>query len=262
MRPDFLLLALGICCLAPGLSAAGDTQQSVLTQAISVQQRLQSEAKSSQQRIDKLDDQSQALLQRYLAASAELDDLRVYNAQTARLLAEQSVDIAELRDQLEQIEVTRRRIVPLLLAMLDGLEQFVAADVPFLIDERGQRLARLRELLDDPSIAVGEKYRRLLEAYRIEVGYGYDLEVYQGELTATSESDRPRTVDFLRLGRVALFYVSLDGQQAGRWDAGTGAWRPVAEPRLADLKQGLRVARGRAAPELLVLPIPAPEPRP
>ena len=42
-------------------------------------------------------------------------------------------------------------------------------------DERRQRAANLKNLLDQPDVSVAEKYRRVMEAYQVETEYGHVL---------------------------------------------------------------------------------------
>ena len=128
--------------------------------------------------------------------------------------------------------------------------------MPFLLDERRQRVDQLRDLLHQPDATVAEKYRRIMEAYQIETDYGRTLEAYRATLK-TGSGDR--SVDFLRVGRVALLYRSLDGADAGVWDRRTQSWQALPEQYRSALKQGFRVARKQTTPELLVLPLQAAE---
>src|SRR5690606_19039820 len=118
-------------------------------------------------------------------------------------------------------EETQAEVMPLLQRMLSSLEQFIELDVPFLEDERADRLAQLKELMVRPEVTVAEKYRRVLEAYQIESDYGRTLEAWRGSLEVDGT---PRVVEFLRLGRLMLFYQTLDGHTQGYWDNSTRAW--------------------------------------
>ena len=49
-----------------------------------------------------------------------------------------------------------------------GLETFVELDVPFHMEERMQRIEFLRNNLDRSDVSIAEKFRQVLEAYKIE----------------------------------------------------------------------------------------------
>ena len=82
--------------------------------------------------------------------------------------------------QLREVETTAREVVPLMQKMLDTLEQFVGLDVPFLLEERTKRMATLKELMTRADVAFSEKYRRILEAYQVEMEYGRTIETDHG----------------------------------------------------------------------------------
>jgi hypothetical protein len=103
-------------------------------------------------------------------------------------------------------------------------------------------------------VTISEKYRRILEAYQIEIEYGRTLETYQGELGG---GEAAPTVRFLRIGRVALLYQTLDGEKTGYFDAGRKAWVEDDSYRSA-VRHGFAVADKAIAPDLLRAPIPAP----
>jgi hypothetical protein len=103
---------------------------------------------------------------------------------------------------------------------------------------------------------VAEKYRRLLEAWQIENEYGRTIEEYSGEMQVGGTT---RIVDFLRIGRVALIYQTRDGELSGAWDQKQQSWVDLGDEYRAEIRAGLRMARKQAAPDLLRLPIPAPQ---
>jgi hypothetical protein len=103
-------------------------------------------------------------------------------------------------------------------------------------------------------VSISEKYRRILEAYQIETEYGRTLEAYQGEL---GSGEGARTVRFLRLGRIALLYQTMDGKETGYWNASTKAW-VVDDSYRGAVRHGFAVADKAGAPDLLIAPVPAP----
>lgn len=244
------ILALGV--LLSGLGQASDT----LDAAVEEQKEIARDAAQSQGRVDEASAATRQLLEEYKRSVRELDSLRRYNDHVARMTERQDASIRSLETQLAAVQVTERDIVPLMSRMVETLERFIALDAPFLAAERRERVAGLQDLADSPDISLGEKYRRVLEAYQIETDYGRTVEAYRGEQPLGGEE---RTVDFLRVGRVALLYRSLDGADTGFWDKEERSWKLLPETYHASLEKGLRVAQKQSAPELLRIPVPAPE---
>lgn len=209
----------------------------------------------TQQRINGISDRTRAMLEEYQLLNREHEALKVYNDQLERIVNSQEAEKTSLQTQLEDIELTQREIMPLMLRMIDRLESFLATDSPFLVNERSQRVRGLRDLLDRADVTVAEKYRRVLEAYQVELDYGRTIETYQDELDVAGSR---RTVDILRVGRVGLYYQTLDGSYSGYWDQSAGTWLPLDGADRLAIRQGLRVARQAVAPELLRLRVPAP----
>lgn len=244
------LLVWAVVGVLPAGVAAQALDTTLETQTETVQAAIR-----SQDKIDKLADETQQALAAYQSALRQTKSLGVYNDQLDRLLASQQREIESLGTQLQEIEVTQREIVPLLVRMFERLDQFVALDVPFLPEERQTRLARLQGTLDDADATVAEKYRAVMEAYQIEANYGRTIEAYRGTITV---NDEEQTADLLRIGRLALVYRSLDGEEVGQWNHEARLWEPISGQYLRAIDRGLEVAEKRAVPQLLELPVPAP----
>jgi len=241
------------------LWAAPAAAQEPVEEAIEQGTRSNVQSARSQDRIDELDDETEGLLQDYRAELRQIGSLREYNAQLEDLIAAQEEELASLQEQIESVVLVGREVTPLMLDMLDSLAEFVSLDVPFLADERQQRIERLRTMMDRADVADSEKFRRLLEAFQIENEYGRTIEAYQGELELDGEN---RVVDFLRIGRVALLYQSRDGERLGAWNPraeGGGAWEELPGSYRGALREGLRIARKQKAPDLIPVPVPAPK---
>ena len=222
--------------------------------------RLQTEtgrdAAQSQQQVDQLFEEKHRLLEEYRKTNSELRSLQQYDNHLQKMVAAQEQKILSLQQQMDEIDVTHREVIPLMARMVETLEQFIELDVPFLLDERRQRTATLKNLLDQPDVSVAEKYRRVMEAYQVETEYGRTMEAYPGSL---QQGGQEKTVDFLRVGRVGLLYRSLDGREMGFWNPTSRSWQPLAEDYRRPLSQGFRMARKQVTPDLLKLPVPAPE---
>jgi hypothetical protein len=253
INPKLLsVIATLLFCLGTAAASGAD----VVDQSVTLTEKNNRAEQGTQQRIETLDDATRQMLEEYHALGREFDALSVYNDQVERLVQSQEQEKLSLQQQMDDMELTQREVVPLMLRMIDALAQLVRSDIPFLQQERSQRVVLLRELMDRADVSVAEKYRRILEAYQIEMDYGRTLEAYRDELDADGLQ---RTVDFVRVGRVGLYYQSLDGAQAGYWDRHARGWVDVDGADRLAIRQALRIARKQTAPELLRVQIPAPE---
>ncbi len=225
-----------------------------LEEAQNVRRRGNADGVESQKRIDEISDDTETLFSRYSNALRQIDSIRVYNQQMRDLISSQEAELASLSEQLDRVELVGRSVTPLMLRMIAALEAFMKLDVPFLKQERTLRLESLHEMMVRSDVTNSEKYRRIMEAYQIENEYGRTIEAYRSTI---EREGRESKVDFLRFGRIALVYQSLDGSEAGVWDQETRKWLPLDSSYRTAIRQGLRIARKSAAPDLIRLPLPA-----
>lgn len=227
-----------------------------LNDAINTEEATNNAAVKSQKKIDGLSDKTRQMLEKYRSANHQTETLLTYNKHLKDLLVSQKEEKTSLVQQLTDIETTQREIVPLILRMLDSLDKFVSLDLPFLPEERNQRLAKLKQMIVRADVSNAEKFRRIIEAYQIENDYGNTIEAYRADLTLDGVTS---SVDFLRLGRVALYYQRFDGSETGYWDKEQKQWQILSTDYRNSIRNGLRIARKETAPDLLTLPIPAAE---
>jgi len=212
-------------------------------------------AQESQQRIDKVVEQTRKMEDRYRAALKEIDGLKIYN----QLLELQIENQARVKVDLEQSILVasqiNRNIVPVLVGMIDALDQFVQMDVPFLMEERTNRVNSLDELMQREDVTVAEKFRKVTEAYQIENDYGKTIETYKDTLEVDGKT---LELDFLRIGRVSFLYQSVDGAVSGVWNQKTRSWENADDNRNG-IKAGLKIAKKQVAPDLVILPVDSAE---
>ena len=227
----------------------------ILDDTLFVQRSSDLGSKDSQIIVSNLSDERQNLLGQYRLVLQQIDRLIAYNDYVERLIVDQEAQITDIRKQLDQFALIERGIVPLMLDSIDILDKFIDLDVPFLLEERKARVARLRTIMDLSDVTVSEKYRQIMDAYQIETTYGRDIEAYTGLLEIDGES---RQVDFLRIGRTSLTYQTPDQEETGFWNKQAGQWEKLPNKYQNYVTQGLRVARKQVTPNLLELPIEAP----
>lgn len=182
--------------------------------------------------------------------------LEVYNELLERQIQTQQVELEELRTAINEVPDLERQIPPLLIRMVEGLEEFIALDLPFLPEERADRLAELQQVVERADVSDAEKFRRVLEAWEVENEYGRTPSSYVGELQIDGN---PREVDFLRIGRIALLYQTTDDAGlTGAWDPRSNTWVPLGSQHRNSVRQALRMTRNQIAPELVLVPVPPP----
>ena len=227
----------------------------ILDDSLFVQRNSDLGSKDSQAVVSDLSDETQDLLGQYRLVLQQIDRLIAYNDYVERLIVDQEAQITDIREQLDQFALIERGIVPLMLDSIDTLDKFIDLDVPFLLEERTARVARLRTIMNLSDVTVSEKYRQIMDAYQIETTYGRDIEAYTGLLEIGGVS---RQVDFLRIGRTSLTYQTPDQEETGFWNKQDKQWEKLPNKYQNYVTQGLRVARKQVTPNLLELPIEAP----
>ena len=241
-------LVIAVCPVASG----ADDDVDAVTQA---QKNIDDLGQETQQRIDELSNEAQAMLAEYRAARDEAANLQVYNAQLERQVESQRKELESLEQQLAEIDRTREEFVPSMLEALDALNRFVERDVPFRADERRARVEELEDMMGRADVTTAEKYRQLMSAFQKELEYGRTIDTYRGKLELEGEE---RSVRFLRIGRVALMYQTLDQQRTGRWNPAENAWETVDGAFRAAFEKGYRIAAEQAPPDLVKTPVNAP----
>lgn len=189
---------------------------------------------------------------RYARTLADADITARYNVQIQQQLSSQQDEIASLEAQIAGLDATAVEVQSLLQRMFDELSAFVANDVPFFKQQRDARIEVLRGLMTSVEATTSEKYRRLVEAYQIEVEYGRTMSAYKQALPDGREAE------LVRLGRVSLLYRTVDGAEAGYWDNERKEW-VEDEDSAAAIAEALRIAKEETAADLIRVPVPAPK---
>jgi Protein of unknown function (DUF3450) len=247
----YLALAGVLLAWAVWPAAAEPKKGTSLETVVQAQIAADKDAVESQKRINTLDDQAKDMLQKYNLLVAEAESMNNYSDQLALQVKDQNEAIVSYNKQLVDIEHTAMEVMPMMQRMLDQIDRFVQLDIPFLIENRRERIQKLKDVMVKADVAISEKYRRIVEAYQIELDFGRTLEAYDDKLPDG------RTVKFLRVGRVTLMYQTLDGEETGYWDKEKKAW-VVDNAYRTPVKEAFKVALKMGAPELIHVPVPAP----
>jgi hypothetical protein len=214
---------------------------------------------SSQQRINAMDDDTRTLLDETRKVLAKAEQLALYNAQMATIIVNQEAELESIQTQISTIDETEEGVLPLMQLMVEQLAADINAGAPFLNNERNTRVAILTDMLGRADVSVSEKFRRVLEALQIEVDYGRTIEAYSQKENADNFSNTVTAYNFLRIGRIALYRQTLDGDKAWLWL--NDAWHPlgnVSGSASNQISLARRVAEQTIAPQLITLPLATP----
>ncbi len=259
--PMVLIAAFCLFVFSGEVSAQQDQQRQAIpvdegmNEIFRIGQARTERARRSQQTVDQLADETHDKFQDYRQVLKVIEGLRVYNERLEKQIENQERRIVEIEKATRDAAVVQRQIPAVVSRMIDGLEQFIDLDVPFHERERRDRILLLRVNQDRDNLTIAEKFRQVLEAYKIENEYGRKIDSYRD----TVEIDgKPREVNILRIGRLALMYQTTDGELSGAWDQARRQWTPLGREFRTAILQGLRIARKQAAIELMKTPVPAP----
>jgi hypothetical protein len=199
-------------------------------------------------------------VEQYSALLRETEGLRIYNDLRTRQIAAQAVDLANIEAAIEEIPNLQVQLPPLLITMVEGLEDFVESDIPFLTEERRDRVDDLRLIVERSDVNDAEKLRRIFVAWSIEVEYGGLFQTYRDQ--AALPDGTAREADFIQLGRIALIYQTADEDAiTGAFDSRSGEWVELGTEHRNSVRQAIRMGRNQIAPELVLLPVVPPQPQ-
>ena len=224
----------------------------VLDTSVQTEQDTNQATKQSQTRIDGLAEEADDLLAEYRRVVRETESLRVYNDQLARVVASQRAEVDSIGRQLGELENTNRGVIPMLIEMIDMLEEVVENDVPFQLEARRNVVLDLQDLIYRADVTTSEKYRRVMEAYQREIDFGRNAFAYDGKLLGTD-----KTVTFLVVGRTLLLYQTLDSESVGWWNPLTRDIQPLPSSYVTPVTHAIRMAKNQEAFNLVKLPVPA-----
>jgi len=239
------------------ISASGSVFAQTVDDVLKADERRLELAQESQERINEVVEGTRSLADQYRGINKEIEGLKVYNRLMTAQTDGQKATLDDIALSMDQVEVVNRQIFPLMTRMIDGLEQSIALDIPFLMEERKGRIDNLKEIMERSDVSVAEKFRKVMEAYQIEMDYGSSSEQYTQSLDIGGVV---RDYNMLRIGRIGLYFQSDDGHITGHFNQETRQFGELDGSYRNEIRKGLRMARQLIAPELLLLPIPAAKP--
>jgi hypothetical protein len=244
-----LKLFLGTCLfLSASFSATGDTRQQIempVHQSIDTRQGTQKQEEQWRREKEKL-------INRFEALQAEQERLQNRKKLITEQIEATNGRLAAKKKELADIEQISNQIEPFLDELMETIKRLLKDDLPFLTSERRQRVDRLDALMTDPEVDVSEKYRKAMEALTVEAEYGLTIETYQEKINIENKT---MLADIFRLGRIGLFFQSLDHQHGGFYNVASGRWESLPASHNQAIQAAIEIAAKRRPVEMLTLPL-------
>ena len=235
----------GLSWIAPGHAQEPDEP---MRSALKEQQRVQEEVRTWSQ-------EKRALVQEILSLRTEEKWLELQNEQYGAYVQQKEQAIARLKEQEEVARSLRKELEPYLVQVVDTLQAEVKSDLPFLGQERRDRLQFIDQSLTEYGVSLSERLRRVLEALSVEAGYGTSVEVTGREVKVQGTDTYAQV---LRIGRVGLVYVTPDGQAAGMWNDRDQTWESLSPDAAREVQKAVDILQERRVAELVTLPLGRP----
>ncbi len=239
--------------------SASTTYKTTSSRANAVRQQVEKPVRDS---VD-VKKETQKQRERWLAIQEEmLEKIEQLESENSRLSREKEALSRKISDTKERIALKQKELLgleriekdmgPFIRKTLAWLRKETASGMPFLKKERSRRISHLEKLVDDPALPLSEKFRKLMEVLLIEAEYGTTVEVTNDTIELEGE---PVFVNVLRLGRLNLFYQSLDEERCGLYDPGKQTWRPLSGSYNRNIRRAMDMAMKRRPVEIVTLPV-------
>ncbi len=222
---------------------------------------------------------AQSAEEQYKQLLTQISETQLILAQKEAFVANQDAQIADLEAQIQSLGDTKAAIPSIIEKMAAAIEREVNSDYPFDLDQRQARIADMKSTVGDEKATPGQKFRKALHVYNIEVNYGGSIEAFQGDHpknpTIREGDDRfekdengkvlvdPKSGlrvpiydgNYLRYGRTSYVYLNNDGSSPLRYDLEKKDWIPLSSSEGMQVARGIRVAKGEIAPDVIYAPV-------
>ena len=178
----------------------------------------------TQKVVDEWDAEEKQLLEKINRNERALKRLAWERKKAGEYLATLEKKIVELREKAAEMEKINAELLPILDGGLKKLAAFVHGDLPFNKIERIKRIEDTAHALNDYDVGLLTKTRTLFDEVAREVDFGYSVDVQEAEIEIDG---RPTCVRLLKVGRVGLYALTMDAENAYAWNARQNKYLPV-----------------------------------
>jgi hypothetical protein len=189
---------------------------------------------------------------RYRAAKAQVDYLEKTKAFEEKEVSSLDAGIAELERRMVESAKLKDNLEDSLNVVVNRLDEWVKQDIPFLVKERSDRLASVREAIAKPEVTGAEKLRRVLEALQVEANYGNTVDVSQERIKVGNDEI---SADVIRIGRVSVYWRSPDGKRVGEFDRASNQWVELDRKYLNSIADVREMVMRLRSTKVITLPL-------
>ncbi len=239
-------LILFIFCA--GFAFCETTSEKVL---FSVEKTIKTRQKT-QKNEDRWVSEKEVLLNRYKKQVEKQEELKQANVKLSNEIKDVSESIDLMTVQIKEHAKVLKELTPYLENVYENLKNVYEFHLPFLLKERSVRLTNLKKILDNTQESVSEKYRKVMETLIIEAEYGSSIEVYSSMIKV---EEKDIQVKILRLGRLSLFFQSLDHKRFGYFNHGELKWMILPQKYNSSINAAFEIGLKYRPVQLLCLPL-------
>lgn len=207
---------------------------------------------SAQKQADEWSQEKEQLISEIRQNKTQLDWATYQSRRYAAYIEREKEKIEELERRKAEMRSLRRNLEPYLSKLIASLEDFIARDLTFLAQERQERIQYLRDSVNDYHLSMSEKLHRVIEALQVEAEYGRSIEANPATLNVQGQSIE---AEVLRVGRIAVFFQSMDGEKVGRWNQESETWEYISADFSRTISDTIEMAKQQKSVELVDLPI-------
>lgn len=244
MKKRYLWLLALVLGMAPAAQAALPGQINPgINQSLKTREGAQKKPADGQSQKDRMKIKYYELKEGMRGTAADIERMK-------DIIAKQEQYITATNNKIIELENMRQNLVPYLKDVIARLEDNVSKDLPFLHDERIKMLSELKYTVADTKTSMGDKLKKVLDALKTEMDYGYSVENSMGEIQYKGEKLQ---VHLFRLGRVAMYMRTIDDKESGIYDG--RQWIPVSKEYGEEIKKAMDNARRSKSTEFVNLPL-------
>jgi Protein of unknown function (DUF3450) len=243
----FIFIAVCLLCIC-GPAAASDFPAAVeqpIRDSIDVRQKTQKAEDTWAREKAKLEAAYDALKNEQAQLLSLQKDLN-------KQISSQESAIVSLETKMNEISRISEELMPYLEGTYVRFNHLVEDDLPFLMEERKGRTGNMLNVLNDTQVTTSEKFRKMMEALLIEAEYGNTVEVYQERILIEGKDI---LVNIFRLGRISLFFQSLDKTLTGYYNQAQSVWTVLHESFNREIIAAIDIGMKRRSVDILNLPV-------